>query len=295
MLVGLRGIFICTGVLGLACSSAPEAEPAAQPVAAASLGQALTFFSGFEDGMDAAHARGDRRIYSAASYKDLDQRSPGYWGSAIEIAYDAGRVGNALKFNEKNTQALFYSAVDNVPFSSDSWSGTVSFWLSLDPATDLEPGFCDPIQVTDSAYNDSAIWVDFTRENPRQFRLGVFGELTAWNPDNASPDENPAFNDRLVVVSQPPFAKGNWTHVAIAYDQLGTPQGSATLYVDGVAQGSSSGISEAFEWSPNTGEIRLGVNYVGLFDELAVFDRALTTAEVEQVFNLKGSLRDILE
>ena len=295
MLVRLRGIFICAAVLGLACSSTPEAEPEAQPAATASLGQALTFFSGFEDGMDAAHARGDRRIYSAASYKELDQRSPGYWGSAIEIAYDAGRVGNALQFNEKNTQALFYSAVDNVPFSSDSWSGTVSFWLSLDPATDLEPGFCDPIQVTDSAYNDSAIWVDFTRENPRQFRLGVFGELTAWNPDNASPDENPAFNDRLVVVAQPPFATGSWTHVAIAYEQLGTPQGRATLYVDGVAQGSSGGISEVFEWAPNAGEIRLGVNYVGLFDELALFDRALTAAEVEQVFSFEGSLRDILE
>jgi len=295
MIAGLRWmILIGAALLGLSCGSAPEAEPEAADATAA-LAQALTFFAGFEDGMDAGYARGDRRIYSAASYKELANRSPGYWGSAIEIAYDAGRVGNALRFNEKNTQALFYSAQDNVPFSSDSWSGTVSFWLSLDPATDLEPGYCDPIQVTDSAYNDSAVWVDFTRDNPRQFRLGVFGELTAWNPENTPPDENPTFNDRLVVVEQPPFAKENWTHVAIAYQELGTPQGKATLYLDGVAQGTSSGISEAFEWAAGAGELRLGVNYVGLFDELAVFDRTLTESEVHQIFSLEGSLRDILE
>ena len=152
-----------------ACAGTPEPEP---PTEASTLRDSLLFHASFEDGMDAAHARGDRRIYSAPDYKSLDQRSPGYWGEDIEIAYDAGRVGHALRFNKKNVKALFYSADGNVAFAPDNWTGTISFWLSLDPAVDLEPGFCDPIQVTDSAYNDSAIWVDFTRDNPRQFRLG---------------------------------------------------------------------------------------------------------------------------
>ena len=108
----------------------------------------------------------------------------------------------------------------------------MSFSLSLDPETDLEPGFCDPIQITDAAYNDAAIWVDFTAESPRQFRLGVFGDLDAWNPDGLSPDEHPGFLDRLEIVDEPPFDSGRWTHVVITYSGLNQAGGVANLYLD---------------------------------------------------------------
>jgi hypothetical protein len=277
-------------VLLLAACGGQAPEQAADPLAP--LKESLTFHASFEDGMDAAHALGDRRIYSAASYQELDKRSPGHWGDDVEIAYDGGKFGNALKFNVKNTKALFYTAEKNVPFSDAGWTGTVSFWLSLDPAIDLEPGFCDPIQITDKAYNDAAIWVDFTKDNPRQFRLGVFGDLEAWNPENKGPDENPAFNNRLVVVQQPPFAAGKWTHVVIVHEGLGTPNGKATLYLDAQPQGTSEGISEAFSWDMATATIRLGVNYVGLWDELAIFSRAFSADEVK---TLNGLAKGVLE
>ena len=104
---------------------APE-QAAADPLAP--LKQALTFHASFEDGMDAAFALGDRRIYSAPSYKELDQRSPGHWGDDVEIAYDAGKYGHALKFNVKNTKALFYTAEKNVAFSESGWTGTILTW-----------------------------------------------------------------------------------------------------------------------------------------------------------------------
>ena len=264
---------------------APVPEQAAGPLEP--LRQSLAFHAPFEDGLDAAFALGDRRIYSAPSYKELDQRSPGYWGEDIEIAYDAGKFGHALKFNVKNTKALFYTAEKNVAFSEAGWTGTISFWLRLDPEADLEPGFCDPIQVTDKAYNDAAIWVDFTKDSPRQFRLGVFGDLEAWNPET-KPNEEAGFDERLVVVDQPPFAAGKWTHVAIVHEGLGTPGGKATLYLDGEARGASEGISEAFTWDMATATIRLGVNYVGYWDELAIFDRALSAAELTAFYQLEG-------
>ncbi len=270
-----------------ACGGVP---PEAPPDPAPGLRDALTLHASFDDGMDAAYARGDRRIYSAPSYKELDEKSPGHWGDQIEIVYDSGHVGHALRFVSKNVKALFYTADQNVAFSTEGWTGTVSFWLSLDPAQDLEPGFCDPIQITDSAYNDSAIWVDFTKENPRQFRLGVFGDLAAWNPEKQSTAENPKFNDRLVVVDEPPFASGEWTHVAIVHEELGAPQGRARLYLNGELQGESSRIDEAFSWNPVYATIRLGVNYVGLFDELAVFDRALTPDEIHTIYSLEGGI-----
>jgi hypothetical protein len=283
-----RPVLGFTALLLLAsCAGEPPPDPLAP------LKASLTFHASFEDGMDAAFALGDRRIYSAASYKELDQRSPGHWGDDVEIAYDAGRFGNALKFNVKNTKALFYTAEKNVPFSESGWTGTISFWLSLDPAVDLEPGFCDPIQVTDKAYNDSAIWVDFTKDNPRNFRMGVFGDLEAWNPENKPPDENPAFNSRLVVVDQPPFAAGKWTHVVIVHEGLGTPGGKATLYLDAKPQGTSEGISEPFSWDMATATIRLGVNYVGLWDELAVFSRALSADEVASLHGLEKGVQEL--
>lgn len=282
-----------TGVAVLllaACGSQPPPEETVD--ALAPLKESLTFHAPFDDGMDAAHALGDRRIYSAPSYQELDQRSPGHWGEDVEIAYDAGKYGNALKFNVKNTKALFYTAEKNVAFSETGWTGTISFWLSLDPAVDLEPGFCDPIQVTDKAYNDAAIWVDFTKDNPRQFRLGVFGDLEAWNPEK-KPNEEAGFDARLVVVGQPPFAAGKWTHVVIVHEGLGTPAGKATLYLDAQPQGTSESISEAFSWDMATATIRLGVNYVGLWDELAIFSRALSAGEVTALHGLEHGALDL--
>jgi hypothetical protein len=37
----------------------------------------------------------------------------------------------------------------------------------------------------------------------------------------------------------------------------------------------------------------LGLSYIGLFDDLAVFDRALTEAEVAQVYRLEGGIRSL--
>jgi len=153
------------------------------------LSEALTFHAGFEGGLNAAFARGDGRMYFAPSYTEHEQRSVGAASDEVAIAegQGQGRYGDALHFAVKNTKAVFYNAEHNVAFSAEEWNGTVSFWLSGDPAMDLAPGYTDPIQVTDTAYNDNAIWVDFTDMNPRNFRLGVFGELDSWNPANLPP------------------------------------------------------------------------------------------------------------
>jgi len=252
-------------------------------ISAADLKKSLTFQATFDGGTDAVVALGDRRIYTAKTYKEQAQAQPGLSAPEVEWAEGAGRKGDALRFKKKNNSAVFYKAEKNVAFNPAGWTGTISFWLNLDPNQDLEPGFCDPIQVTDKAYNDNAIWVDFTKdERPRHFRLGVFGDLKGWNPDNIAPDKNPAFNKRLIVNSNPPFARGKWTHVAITHSGLGAG-GTATLYLDGKPQGSTEAIREAFHWDLSLGAIRLGVAYVGLMDDVAIFNRALTAAEVKRL------------
>jgi hypothetical protein len=252
-----------------------------------SLRRALLLYAPFDGGADAQYARGDARIYSAPDYKTVDKAVAGIGGADAEIASKQGVRGDALRFRSVNRAAVFLKAAGNTAYSPDGWSGTASFWLRLDPDQDLK-GFTDPIQITDKAYNDACIWVDFTRdERPRHFRLGVFGNLSEWNPGNIPSDKNPAFGNRLVVLRETPFSSKRWTHVAVTWSRTGSGAGSASLYVDGQLVGTAEGIRERFTWQPDKALIRLGVNYAGLFDELAIFDRALSDSEVRQLHSRK--------
>ena len=133
--------------------------------------------------------------------------------------------------------------------------------------------------MTDKAYNDSAIWVDFTKDDkPRHFRLGVFGALKVWNPSNIDPGKNPDFNKRLVVVKRPPFARNRWTHVAITHARLGTAPARRSSILTALWRVRRN--RRTFEWEIEKGAIRLGVNYVGLMDDVAIFRRALTAREI---------------
>jgi hypothetical protein len=238
----------------------------------------VLFRATFDGGTAAQVGVGDKNLYSAPSYKD--KSVPGLEGSGVEWVTTGGRKGGALKFPVKNTKAVFFKAHGNVNLHQ----GTLSFWLKLDPDQDLAPGFCDPLQSTDKAYNNSAIWVDFTKDDkPRHFRLGVFGALKSWNPGNAEADKNPDFNNRLVVVKTPPFTREKWTHVAIVYSGLGEGEGTATLYVNGDSQGQRKGIKELFDWDMHATTLRLGINYVGLMDDIATFMRPLTEKEVKEL------------
>ena len=278
---------VITLLASVACTPAAEDEDTIAPLA-----QALTFHASFDNGPDADFALGNATLYTASSYDEQDEAAAGIGSPDIEIVEGSGRFGNALEFKKQNTFAVFCRAEDNVAFSGSNWSGTVSFWLSLEPAEDLEPGFTDPIQITDVAYNDAAIWVDFTGDNPRQFRLGIFGDLAVWNPDNLSANDFPFFLERLISVDPPPFARGEWTHVAITFTGLGSEDGgTANLYLNGEAQPKTmEGIGEPFTWDMSRAASRLGVNFVGRFDELALFNRPLTPEEVRTLGGMEGGV-----
>ncbi len=261
---------------------------------ASNLKSSLTFCSTFDKGTSANYALGDNSIYTIPSYDKRELASKGLIAQEIAIAESKGLVGNALEFKRKSRPAIFYKAKDNFTYSEESWDGSVSFWLSLDPEEDLAPGYTDPIQITDATYNDGAFWVDFSETSPRQFRLGVFGEVEQWNPKDIDPDKHQPFLDRLVTSKLRPFARSKWTHVAITFSGINSSSAKASLYLNGKHQGTRQ-INESFEWDVEKAKIFLGINFIGLMDELSLFSKELTQQEVSSLYQLPGGIGDLLK
>lgn len=258
----------------------------------------LTFYAPFDDSVHARYAAGDHQLYSAMDRRSKDSAQVGLTSAShITVSEGTGKYGNALKFGAKVSNVAFFKSEGNIAYDVNAaWNGTVSFWLQLNPNEDLEPGYCDPIQITDVNYNDASIWVDFTRDSLRKFRLGVIGDLVVWDPDTIGPNNNPAYEERLAVVDQPPFSRSDWTHVAITYSNLNTDaEGIARLYLNGMEMGVVANIKDPFTWELAKSNIFLGLNYIGLMDELAIFNRALTSDEIKSLNALTSGISEFID
>src|SRR5262249_52785768 len=149
------------------------------------------------------------------------------------------------------------------------------------------------IQITEKAFNDAALWVDFTKdEKPKHFRLGAIADLKVWNPTNQDFEKMAAAERPTFAVTQPPFGRGTWTNVVIAFEKFNTgkPNGLAELYLNGELQGAVSGWNQTYSWNPEKAAIQLGMGYVGLFDDLALFDRMLSESEIKVLYKLQAPL-----
>lgn len=256
----------------------------------------LTFFASFDGGFDADYAKGDKNIYTTTSRRTqaMDSAKMGMHNADHELLKDQGKFGDAFRFGSRTSTDIFFRAKDNIAYDPQNWSGTISFWLSLDPATDLEPGYTDPIQVTDTRWNDASIWVDFTQENPRDFRLGVIGDMASWTKDTVDAPVDTVLGRRRVAVKNPPFSKTEWTHIAITYQSLGGKQSTHSLFLNGKKMGTVSDISEPFTWELDNANIYLGLGFIGSMDEVAIFNRPLTDEEIVSLYQLEEGIQSIL-
>lgn len=271
----LRPCFLLVASLMITCQT-----PTAASDLRSALAEALVFHAPFDSGFD-ARLGAEPGIFTADSYKRTESQ-PGNHRSDVTIIPDAGRYGSALRFGDNAGKVLFFRG-SNMPFRRENWSGTVSFWLRLDPDKGLKPGYCDPIQITDKAWNDSGMWVDFDEKLPRVFRLGMFPKMAVWNPENIAWEQFPVELRPMVPVPKPAFNANLWTHVAFTFQDINTTGdrlSAASLYLHGIHQGTLRRKLE-FDWDPDKVAVMLGLSYIGDFDELTIFNRALSGDEVE--------------
>ena len=278
-------------MLALLIATGLGAVPPAQGQPTATLRSALTFHASFDGKLAASSAAGDPALYWAPTLKQREEAKPGLPPSGeIQHAQGAGRFGDAIRFTSRKSPVVFFQGDRNIRYATSNWSGTVSFWLSTDPERQLEPGFCDPVQITPRAWNDAAFFVEFEkRADGIPFRLGAYANLDVWNPTKRRFADIPAVERPLITVERPPFEAGKWTHVLFTFEHFNTGKanGVVRLYLDGEPRGDLSPRQQTFTWDPRQTLIALGLNYVGMIDEIATFDRVLTPAEVRLLYSLK--------
>ena len=257
-----------------------------------SMKKALTFYASFDSGTDADISRGDKRLFTLIGKEPkLGNKTEGM----SRIVKGKGLSGDALLFTKRNAKWLLYDGAKNFPFADKNWSGSVSFWLKVDPINGLDPGYVDPIQITPNTWNNASFFVDFAKDgNPRSFRLGAFADKSVWNPENK---DIPEPQRPLVPAKSNPFSSDNWTHVAFTWENFNTGKkdGVATLYLDGKNEGSITKWNQKFSWAGKPHRILIGLNYMGLFDDLACFDRALSSKEIKHIFDHQKSLNTLIK
>ncbi len=267
----------CAMVL-VGCATGPHAAAAKQ------LKKSLVFHAGFDGTTDASFGAGDRRLQVGVQWGKPRTVAPGLPpGNTVHLAPGQGRFGDALQFEKKIKELVCYPAEGNIAYQTQNWSGTVSYWLKVNPEKDLAPGYCDTIQITPKDWNDASFFTEFTPDDkPRHFRLGMYADLPVWNPKNRDWEKMPMSEKPLIVVERPPFGGDRWTHVVITWDRFNTGQanGIARLYLNGQLAGQMAGWTQTYTWNLRETRIMLGLSYTGLMDDLSIFNRALSAEEV---------------
>ncbi len=168
----------------------------------------------------------------------------------------AGRAGNALDFEYSESD---YASAGYVPFNSRSF--TISLWIRSESLT------TEHVFFSQNQSGSSNMSLHLRAYSNGQIRFGFY------------------MND--LTTSAGAVAAGNWYHLAFVYD---VSAGSRSVYVNGVRRAyQASGVNPYLGTSGLTRIGRwdiAGQRFDGIIDEIMIFNRALSEAEVNEVMNL---------
>ena len=267
-------------------AAATHAADALQP-----LRQALTLHASFDRGLDADFSRGDPKI----KFAGVPKGQPAGPGESITIAPGAGRFGGAMHVTKKYPIRPYYAGPGAIDYNPADWSGSVSVWLRLTPDEDLEPGYCDPVQIIGDDSKKGFMFLEWSKdEKPRHFRYAIRPLVEIWNPRGLDWAKMTDAERPMVALHTAPFSRDRWTHVVFTFHRVNTGKSArGELFLDGESRGVIRDWDLRFGWQAEKVQLVLAAAYVGQMDDLAVFDRALTASEVAQLFALKNGIRDL--
>ena len=245
--------------------------------------KAVTFYASFDDEVKGDFGGGQLTFDTRTNHPTENGKyvvEKGFSDKAFRVSKDKAITKGSLEVSDvlpKNGR-IFVPAKGNVAYKADGWGGSVSVWCCTDPDTMLKTGFCDPVQITQKGANNGGLWFDFNDAKPRDLRHGAFPAIPEGKKGVGEDDPNAP----MVRVPKIGWKAGEWHHVVITWENLDTGKDDAvtSLYIDGKRLGQVKGKAIAMGWDIDKAGIYVAVNYIGLIDEFAVFDRALTAAEV---------------
>lgn len=260
------------------------------------LKKAVTFYASFDDAVKADVGGGVLALFTGVRPepgKPKPEPKPGADEKVFTIAKTKGIAGGCLEVNDvlPNNGRIFFPAKGNIAFKKGGWGGAVSVWINFDPDKMLKTKFCDPIQITQKGANNGGIWFDFNDVKPRDMRHGCFpalkdGEIALSEDDSKAP---------MVRVPKVGFKSGDWHHIVISWKNFdtGKPDAVSQFYVDGKLMGEVKERAIAMDWDIEQAGIFVAVSYIGLLDELAIFDRPLTQEEIDLLRTKPACLRPL--
>jgi hypothetical protein len=267
----------------LALSIAPLSARAGETLA-----KALVFHASFDKDYDADFSKGDPVAYvkSTQGLAPVDKKS-----GEVLIAPDAGNFGGALWFPKKGTTRVSFKGDGVLGYNGKDWSATVSLWLRLTPDEDLEPGYCDPIQIIGDDTKKGFIFLEWSKDHtPRYFRYAIRPRIELWDPEGLGWEVVPEQKRPMVQLKNAPFSRDTWTHAVFTLERInaGTGTAAGALYLNGKLQGRIENFDLTFGWDPKAVMLVLGAAYVGHLDDVAIFNRVLTGDEVARLHGLEG-------
>ena len=257
-----------------------------------SLKQALTFHASFDKGFDADFSRGDKAALSRTKQGTV----PLVANEELKLVPDGGRFGGGLHFTKKGSTQPRFKDAGVLNYNATNWSASVSVWLKLDPDKDLEPGYCDPVQIVGDDTKKGFIFMEWSKDDaPRHFRFAIRPKIELWNPTGLDWAQMTDAQRPAVNLPRAPFSREAWTHAVFSFANLNdkTKKPVGKLWLNAKLMGTIENWDLTLGWNSDAVQLVLGAAYVGHLDDLAVFNRALTDAEVTLLHGLKTGVREL--
>jgi hypothetical protein len=264
-----------------------------QPADEAALRKAATFYASFDEGVRGDFGQGG--LEPGTRFNDEKEKGQFVFEKGVDakifrIAKGKGVQGGALEATDvlPRNGRVYFPVKGNLAYKKGGWDGAMSVWCKTDPNQLLKTKFCDPIQITQKGANNGGIWFDFNDAQPRDLRHGAFPAVA--EGAKAITEDDP--QAPMVRVPKINWKAESWHHVVLSWKNFDTGKEDAVsaLFIDGNLIGEVKGRAIAMNWDVEKAGVYIAVSYIGLLDELALFSRALSAAEVRLLHTQPGLL-----